>query len=236
MKIKRVWAMPNKWTFKIPPIAELISRYNKTGLGWVDPFAGESDLAQFSNDITPNKAKFNMDALDFLKSLEDNMARGVFFDPPYSEEQCLRSYKAKFKGTAGRDNAYGWGLINASSAIGASLPTAASWADTDGDTVPDTPSDTFDDYATEHIVYIVNAGLLPSYNYRAAYYDGEGNKRDTQNDTSDASGNLTTQHTFIDGVDAAGTWNVIVCDQAHTPPSTYSSVLNETYPGLSLNT
>jgi len=102
MKIKRVWAMPNKWTFKIPPIAELISRYNKTGLGWVDPFAGESDLAQFSNDITPNKAKFNMDALDFLKSLEDNMARGVFFDPPYSEEQCLRSYKAKFKGTAGR--------------------------------------------------------------------------------------------------------------------------------------
>ena len=102
MKIKRVWAMPNKWTFQVPPIATLIRCYTTNGLGWVDPFAGESDIAQFTNDITPNKAKFNMDALEFLKSLEDGMARGVLFDPPYSEEQCLRSYKAKFRGTAGR--------------------------------------------------------------------------------------------------------------------------------------
>ena len=94
--------MPNKWTFRVAPIAELIMRYTTNGLGWVDPFAGESDIAQFTNDIIPNRAKFNMDALEFLKSLEDNMARGVLFDPPYSEEQCLRSYKSKFKGTAGR--------------------------------------------------------------------------------------------------------------------------------------
>ena len=103
MKLNRVWAMPNKWTFRISTIADLIGRYTLyDGLGWVDPFAGESTIAQYSNDITPGLQPFNMDALDFLKSLENNMARGVLFDPPYSEEQCLRSYKSKFKGTAGR--------------------------------------------------------------------------------------------------------------------------------------
>lgn len=94
--------MPHKWTFRIKPIAKLIAYYTKDGLGWVDPFAGESQLAQYTNDIVTGTAKFNMDALDFLKSLEEDMARGVLFDPPYSEEQCLRIYTPKFKGTAGR--------------------------------------------------------------------------------------------------------------------------------------
>lgn len=94
--------MPNKWTFQIQPIADLIRKYTKDGLGWVDPFAGESDITQYANDIVHGKAHFNMDALDFLKSLEDGMARGVLFDPPYSEEQCLRKYMPRYKGTAGR--------------------------------------------------------------------------------------------------------------------------------------
>ena len=56
-----------------------------------------------------------------------------------------------------------------------------------------------------------------------AYYDGGGDKRATTDNTSDTSGNLTSQHTFVAGTDVTGTWHVIVCDQAHTPPSTYSS-------------
>lgn len=127
------------------------------------------------------------------------------------------------KGDPGWDEIYGWGLIDALDAIDASMPTAASYKDSDDDQVPDTLCETFSDYETEHIVYIVSTDLLPSHNYRVVYYDGGNDKRDTQNDTSDASGNLTTHHTFVEGTDIAGTWHVIVCDQAHTPPSTYDS-------------
>jgi hypothetical protein len=38
----RVWAMPNKWTFQIQPIRELIYKYVGDGKGWIDPFAGEN--------------------------------------------------------------------------------------------------------------------------------------------------------------------------------------------------
>jgi len=101
--INRVWAMPNKWTFTIKPIAELLARYMGDGKGWVDPFAGEHSPAEFTNDISlERRTTHHLDALEFLISAETYTAQGVLFDPPYSEEQCLRSYKAKFKGTAGR--------------------------------------------------------------------------------------------------------------------------------------
>jgi serine protease len=146
-------------------------------------------------------------------------------NPTWTGEQVRHALQstANDLGTTGKDDEYGWGLLDAPDAIGASLPTAASYKDADGDTVPETPWETFSDYDTEHIVYISSAGLLPSSNYRMAYYDSTNAKRDTQNDTSDASGDLTTQHTFIDGTDQPGTWRVIVSDQLHTPPVTYSS-------------
>jgi hypothetical protein len=123
------------------------------------------------------------------------------------------------KGTAGRDDTYGWGLIDALAAVNASLPTAESYSDP----AHSTQTDSFADFATEHIVYMKSTGLLPTKSYRMAYYDGGGDKRATEDDTSDVSGDFSTQHTFASGVDVAGTWNVIVCDPAHTPPSTYSS-------------
>jgi len=94
--------MPNKWTFIIPPIADLLSRYVGDGKGWIDPFAGENSPAEITNDIEGRGAKFQMDRLEFLKTRENNSASGVLLDPPYSEEQCLRIYTPKFKGTAGR--------------------------------------------------------------------------------------------------------------------------------------
>jgi len=123
------------------------------------------------------------------------------------------------KGDAGVDNVYGWGLIDALAASNASLPTATSYSD-DGYS---TECNIFSDFATEHIVYMKSTGLLPSQNYRMSYYDGGNTKRATEDDTSDVSGDFTTQHTFVAGTDVAGTWNVIVCDPAHTPPSTYDS-------------
>lgn len=101
MKITRVWAMPNIWTFRVKPISKLLSRYVKQGGGWVDPFSGESKLCEFRNDIETDQPS-KMDALEFLKTFEDNSIQGVLFDPPYSVEQCLRRYTPKQGGTAGR--------------------------------------------------------------------------------------------------------------------------------------
>jgi hypothetical protein len=103
MKIGRVWAMPSKWTFKIPPIKDLLAEYiTGTSSFWVDPFAGQYSPACVTNDIEGRGAQYNLDALEFLKGLTDGFARGVLFDPPYSVEQCLRRYTPKQGGTAGR--------------------------------------------------------------------------------------------------------------------------------------
>lgn len=101
MEISRVWVMPSKWTFKMRPIQKLFTKY-QVGTGWIDPFAGENSPAQMTNDIEGRGAMYSWDALEFLKTLPDNAAAGCLFDPPYSVEQCLRRYTAKYKGTAGR--------------------------------------------------------------------------------------------------------------------------------------
>lgn len=80
-----------------------IQRHQKDGEVWADPFAGIYSPATLRNDIEDGRnATHQMDALDFLKSLDDESVDGVLFDPPYSVEQCLRKYTPKFKGTAGR--------------------------------------------------------------------------------------------------------------------------------------
>lgn len=84
--------MPNKWTFQIPPIAELIARYVGDGKGWIDPFAGKTSPAEITNDLNPeNKAQYHLDALDFLKQLKGQY-KGILFDPPYSYEQMKECY------------------------------------------------------------------------------------------------------------------------------------------------
>ena len=99
-KISRVWAMPNKWTFKIKPITELLQRYN-VGDGWADPFAGRSRLAEYRNDLNPNNGQeYCLEATEFLSQIPNGL-RGVVFDPPYSLTQVSRSYNdigLEFKG------------------------------------------------------------------------------------------------------------------------------------------
>jgi hypothetical protein len=101
IKIGRVWCMPSIWTFGMKPVANLLERYCVGG-GWVDPFAGEKSPAELRNDIEGRGNEYNLDALEFLKTLDDNKYNGVLFDPPYSTEQCLRRYTPKQNGTAGR--------------------------------------------------------------------------------------------------------------------------------------
>ena len=92
--ITRVWAMPSRWTFTIPPIKDLISKYVGDGKGWVDPFAGEASPAEITNDINPErKAGFCLDAHDFVRKLNGIKLNGVLFDPPYSLRQAKEVYE-----------------------------------------------------------------------------------------------------------------------------------------------
>lgn len=75
MKITREWAMPNKKTFTIKPIRELIERYKSEGL-WLDPFP----------------YPYKEDALEYLKRFNEGSADGVLFDPPYSPRQLKECY------------------------------------------------------------------------------------------------------------------------------------------------
>ena len=90
--IERKWAMPNKWTFTIKPIAELLKEEVTGGL-WCDPFAGENGdkYAHVTNDL----ANGGIDALKFLKKQKNKTFDGVLLDPPYSITQAKQCYKGR---------------------------------------------------------------------------------------------------------------------------------------------
>ena len=91
MKISRIWAMPNKWTFTIPAVKDLLLRYMNGGL-WIDPFAGFNSPAGETNDLNPDSpAKYHLEATEFVKKYKH--VDGVLFDPPYSARQIMESYK-----------------------------------------------------------------------------------------------------------------------------------------------
>ena len=96
IKITRCWSMPNKWTFTIKPIRELVYRYVGDGKRWADPFAGKNSPAEFTNDLNPEMpTDYHLEAEEFAKLLKekDIKLKGCLFDPPYSLTQISRSYK-----------------------------------------------------------------------------------------------------------------------------------------------
>jgi hypothetical protein len=77
MKIERAWAMPNKRTFQIKPIKELMKEEMSEGERyWVEPFP----------------FVYRVDALMMLSVLDDAEVDGVLFDPPYSPRQLKECY------------------------------------------------------------------------------------------------------------------------------------------------
>jgi hypothetical protein len=105
--------MPNKWTFTIKPIRELLQREVGTlmfmnGL-WCDPFAGRNSPAQIRNDLDPaNPAEFHLDAIEFLKLQESGKYDGVLLDPPYSLRQVSEHYKKAGIKINGWHTSAGW--------------------------------------------------------------------------------------------------------------------------------
>lgn len=94
MKIERKWAMPNKNTFSIKPIKELLEEEVDQNKKWIDPFANNSKVANITNDLnTEFDTDYHMDALEFLKMFETGSVDGVLFDAPYSPRQISECYK-----------------------------------------------------------------------------------------------------------------------------------------------
>lgn len=118
MLIERRWAMPNRHTFRIKPIRNLIKEELPKGV-IIDPFAGEHSIKRImsgeqtyiSNDIDPAFATdHNLDALDFLKMFETETVDMVLFDPPYSGRQVKECYTRLGKTVTMSDtNAGYWG-------------------------------------------------------------------------------------------------------------------------------
>lgn len=97
MKIARIWAMPNKWTFTIPPIAELLKE-EMVGLT-ADPFAGKNSPAHEQNDIEETAGNIDADhtdALTWLKGKRTARYDTVLYDPPYSITQARMYGKKEF--------------------------------------------------------------------------------------------------------------------------------------------
>ena len=91
--IQRQWAMPNKNTFDIKPIKELIQSELTNGT-LIDPFANQNKLAAITNDLNPDfDTDYHMDALDFLKTFQNESVDGVLYDPPYSPRQVTECYQ-----------------------------------------------------------------------------------------------------------------------------------------------
>ena len=84
--------MPSRRTFLIKPIASLLFRYVKDGTGWADPFCGDNSMAEFTNDLNPEKqAGYHLHAKEFSALLPNGLS-GVLFDPPYSLRQVKECY------------------------------------------------------------------------------------------------------------------------------------------------
>lgn len=94
MKIYRKWAMPNKNTFFIKPIKELIEKYIKEKKIIIDPFANNSKIATITNDLDMQyDVDYHLEALEFLQLFNDNSVDVVLYDPPYSPRQISECYK-----------------------------------------------------------------------------------------------------------------------------------------------
>jgi hypothetical protein len=96
MKISRYWAMPNRDTFSIKPIAELLDRWIKPTDVVIDPFAKNATRGTWTNDLNPNTtAQYHMHAEQFCAMLAQSgvIANVVLFDPPYSPRQAKECYE-----------------------------------------------------------------------------------------------------------------------------------------------
>jgi hypothetical protein len=91
LQFHRHWAMPNRHTFKIPAVRDLLKRLTCDCLAIVDPMCGSSEIAHYRNDLESG----GVEAREFLRGLIRSrvVADCVIYDPPYSPTQLARVYR-----------------------------------------------------------------------------------------------------------------------------------------------
>ena len=87
MRIERVWAMPNKRTFMIEPIRQMLFEEEVRGRT-IDPFP----------------FTYKKDALEFLGEIKDSSVDMVLFDPPYSLRQLKECYQSIGRAITGEES------------------------------------------------------------------------------------------------------------------------------------
>lgn len=96
-RFSREWAMPSGDTFSIPPVARLLRWHLRDCTEVVDPFARNSTLAKYRNDLNPETtAEWHLDAEEFCRQMQRRgvVADAVLFDPPYSQRQISELYQS----------------------------------------------------------------------------------------------------------------------------------------------
>jgi subtilisin family serine protease len=111
------------------------------------------------------------------------------------------------KGASGPDKIYGWGLINAFSALN-SVTTLGSFSDP-GHTAA---CDNFSNFSTPQTVYLSGTGYLKSHVYSVGFYDGSGDMVASNTVTSSGTGSLATFFNFSQEAGATGSWHAVICE------------------------
>lgn len=89
--------MPSADTFNVPPIFGFVQSYLIGSRVSIDPFARNSRLATYRNDLNPETAaEHHFDAEKFLSMLAAKGVKAdlIILDPPYSPRQISECYKA----------------------------------------------------------------------------------------------------------------------------------------------
>jgi subtilisin family serine protease len=122
------------------------------------------------------------------------------------------------KGTSGPDNIYGWGLINASSALN-SVTTLSSFSDSSHTAA----CDSFSNFSTPQTVYLSGTVYLHNHIYSVRFYDGSGGIVESMPVTSSGTGSLATSYSFSPETGAPGSWHAVICEPEFPLSDTFNS-------------
>jgi 23S rRNA G2069 N7-methylase RlmK/C1962 C5-methylase RlmI len=98
--------MPNSETFSVKPIGNFVKKYIEDSVISIDPFARNSKLATYTNDLNPNtEALYHLDAVEFCQKMKDENIRPdlIIFDPPYSPRAISECYQSIGKKATQKD-------------------------------------------------------------------------------------------------------------------------------------
>jgi hypothetical protein len=140
---------------------------------------------------------------------------GAALDPTDDNVVWLFNQYAMARGSASGGEDGRWGTVWATN-----LFTPPTWGSYSGNyfDLGGTANDYFDNFSTEHIVYMYGTGFTSGTSYKVVYWDGA-TKRTTDIKTVVADGKLKSQWTLDPSQANAGDWHVAVYTSSANPSS-----------------